>query len=254
MERRDLIRVFVLVFLFPLLICYTKATAHSQALVGNDKYLEQKSGAVETKQGNISESDFYYIVGPGDRLNISVWRHPDLNKEVVVRPDGKIAFPIVNDIQASGLTPAELDANLVKGLSDIIRDPEVTVTILSFASKKIFVLGEVRRAGVYPFRGKMTVLEAISEAGSYTDDAVLRSTIIVRRGYTEKPEITRINLEKVIKKGDFRQNILLQPGDIIFVPKSFIAKIDTFIDHFFTRTYPAIRYYLDLTDPEHRYR
>lgn len=245
--KRDLARLFI-VIMSPFFIFYPLSLACSQ----DYEYSAQVDEISEITQDKTINNNFCYIIGPGDVLDISVWRHPDLSKEVVVRPDGKIAFPIVKDIQAADLTPTELDVRLAEGLSIFIRNPEVTVTVRDFASSKIFVLGEVRRAGVYPFRGKMTVLEAISTAGSYTEDAVLQSIMLVRRRDTDKPEVMRINLEELIKKGNLIQNVILQPSDIVFVPRSFIAKVDTFIDRFFAKTHPALEYYLDLTDPTHR--
>lgn len=234
MSKSNLMRLLSLVFTISVLLAFSSKVKANQ-------------------EGEITPQELRYIIGCGDVLDISVWRHPDLNKEVVVRPDGKIAFPIVNEIQASDLTPDELDLKLVAGLSRIIRDPDVTITVRSFTSNKIFVLGEVNLPGVYPFRGKMTVLEAIGMAGSYTDNAVLQSIMIIRRGYIGRPQVMRIDMAEVIKKGNIKQDVVLQANDIVYVPKSFIAHIDTFIDRFFAKTYPALKFYLDSTDPKNRF-
>lgn len=209
---------------------------------GSSQPLGQKAEDLVLYAGNFS-----YIIGPGDVLEIRVWRHPDLDNRSVVRPDGRISFPLIGDMPACDLTPEQLKDKIALGLSHIINDPRVTVNVTSFQSKKIFVLGEVYRPGVYPFEGRVNVLDAISRAQGYKEDtAVLKSVVIIRGGSTNKPQAIRVNLWNVINKADISQNILLEAGDIVFVPKSFIAKLDTFIEQFFTKTDPILQYYLDI--------
>ena len=172
-----------------------------------------------------------YKIGQGDTLDISVWQHSELDKKVVVRPDGYISFPLVGDITAAGQTPPQLASNVKENLSRLIKDPQVTVIVLGFGSKNIFVLGEVIKAGAYPYRGGVNVLDAISEAGGWKSSAVLNSVMVVRKAFTEAPEAHRLNIYALVKNGDFSQNIALEPGDIIYVPKSFIANIGSFIEN-----------------------
>jgi polysaccharide export outer membrane protein len=191
--------------------------------------------------------EFTYIIGPGDILEINVWRHPDLRTQAKVRPDGKIAFPLIEDIYVCNLTPLALKKEIAQQISRIIRDPEVIVNVIGFESKKYFVLGEVYRPGVYPFEGRVRVIEAISRAAGYKEDtAALKSIIVIRRGYTANPKAIRVNILNVIRKGDISQDIFLEPGDIVFVPKTFIANLNKFIDQFLTKTDPALQYYLDI--------
>jgi polysaccharide export outer membrane protein len=211
-----------------------------------------ETGVSKDEKDSFYEGDFTYIIGPGDVLQISVWRHPDLASTATVRPDGKISFLLTHDINAAGLTPNELKDALARALNKTVRDPRVAVNVIRFYSKKIFVLGEVERPGVYPYEGRMTVLEAVSRAGSYKETAVLKSIIIIRGAHTDTSQVGRLNLQDVLKGKDISDNILLEPGDIIFVPKSFIAKVDTFIDQFFTKTDPVLKYYLDLIDIDQR--
>lgn len=136
---------------------------------------------------------------------------------------------------------------IAQQINRIIRDPEVIVNVVGFESKKYFVLGEVYRPGVYPFEGKVRVIEAISRAAGYKEDtAALKSIIVIRRGYTTNPKAMRVNILNVIRKGDISQDIFLEPGDIVFVPKTFIANLNKFIDQFLTKTDPALQYYLDI--------
>jgi len=174
---------------------------------------------------------FNYKLGEGDNLDISVWQHPELDKRVVIRPDGYISFPLVGDIKAAGLTPPQLTSSIRENLSRLIKDPQVTVIVSGFGSKNVFVLGEVTKPGVYPFRGGINILEAISQSGGWKNSAVLNSVMLVRNVFTDRPEAYRLNVYAIIKNGDFSQNLMLQPGDVVYVPKSFVANIGGFIEN-----------------------
>jgi len=166
-----------------------------------------------------------YIIGEEDVLAISVWQNPDLNQEVIVRPDGRISFPLVGDIQASGLTIPRLDQEITERLKEYIKFPEVSISIRKIGGKKIIVLGEVLSPGVYSMTGKNTVLEAIAMAGGFTTDATVSSVILVKGGLAE-PKGIRLNLNRPLIKGDLTYNVTLQPEDIIFVPKRFISNVN----------------------------
>ena len=172
-----------------------------------------------------------YTIGEGDSLDISVWQHSELDKKVIVRPDGYVSFPLVGDIKTIGLTPPQLASDIKESLSRMIKDPQVTVIVLGFGSKNIFVLGEVAKPGSYSYRGGVSVLDAISEAGGWKNSAVLNSVMLVRKAFTEAPEAHRLNVYALVKKGDFSQNLMLEPGDIVYIPKSFIANIGGFIEN-----------------------
>lgn len=179
-------------------------------------------------------TDLYYVVGAGDTLDISVWQLPELNRTVIVRPDGRISFPIVDEVYVSGMTPKQVDDLLTKKLSIALRNPSVTVIVSGFASKGVYVLGEVRRPGRYPLTQPRTAAEMIAQAGQWLDSGVLSSVLVVRRGWTERPEIYRVNLWDVVKKGDTTKDMVLQDGDVIFIPRNFVKKLDNFLT-FFTK-------------------
>ncbi len=207
----------------------------------------------DTSEHDFCTGEFSYIIGPGDMLEISVWRHPDLTTQVRVRPDGKISFPLIDEVYVANLTPEALKKTLASRLDVSLQDPMVTVNVLSFQSKKIFVLGEVNKPGVYPFEGRVSVLDAISKAAGYNDDtAALRSVIVIKRGNTAKPEAKRVNIWDVITKGDVNQNLYLEASDIVFVPKTFISNLNSFIDRFISKTSPVLKYYLDIIDIDQR--
>jgi polysaccharide export outer membrane protein len=248
------------------------------------------------------DKELEYTINKADVLNISVWQWPDLDKEVIVRPDGKISFPLVGDIKAEGLTLTELDEIITEKLKDFIKSPEVSVMITKFGSvaagaittafpfvkiddlsmsiaippggkvdfpligevqtagltleqlrqeltqrfssyipnpevnilissfggKKIIILGEVVDPGVYTSVGKVSVLEAISLAGGYTRDAVLKNVLVIR-GDLSNPEVFVLNLHKVLKNKDMSQNIEIQPRDIIYVPRTVIAEVNYYL-------------------------
>jgi polysaccharide export outer membrane protein len=194
--------------------------------------------AVASFEGAAAEVQ--YRVGRGDKLAISVWENEDLNTETVVRPDGKISFPLIGDIQASGLTLAELDTRLTTALKEYIRYPEVSIVVEEVKGSRVVVLGEVEAPGVYPITGEESLLEAGALAGGFTEDAVLSSVIVIRRGEGGAYGM-RADLTGAIERGRFNQNIYLQSGDIVYVPKKFIANVKYFVDQ--------IKPALDLSSP-----
>lgn len=158
-----------------------------------------------------------YIIGPDDELNVSIWREPDISRSVPVRPDGKISLPLVNDVQAVGLTPMQLGAEITTRLKKFIADPQVTIIVTRINSQRIFILGEVPRAGAYPMLPKMTILEALSSAGGVTAFAK-QSKIHVLRIEDGKQVSLPFNYKEVLHGQHPEQNIELKPGDTIVVP------------------------------------
>jgi polysaccharide export outer membrane protein len=126
------------------------------------------------------ESVVEYIIGKEDALSISVWQNPDLDQEVIVRPDGRISFPLVGDVAAAGLSITQLDQALSERLKEYIRYPEVSISIKKLGGKKVIVLGQIKSPGVYSVTGARTILEAIGLAGGFTDHAVCSSVVLIR--------------------------------------------------------------------------
>lgn len=168
-----------------------------------------------------AQENLTYTISPEDVLEISVWQHPELDRTVTVRPDGRMSFSLVGDVNASGLTPAELDEVITRKLSKYVQKPEVTVIVIdaSIRSKQVLILGEVIRPGAYPIGEGITVLEAIAKAGSYTESAALKKVTITRQSRAKNPKVIKVNLKKVIAKGDTSEDITLEPGDIVYLPK-----------------------------------
>jgi polysaccharide export outer membrane protein len=157
-----------------------------------------------------------YVIGPEDTLHVSVWKEPDLTATLPVRPDGMISMPLLNDVQASGLTPMQLAASLTEKLKKYVTDPRVTVVVTAMNSQRIYVLGEVTHTGAMALTPNMTVLQALASAG-FTQFANTKGIYVLR---TENGKQNKLpfNYKKVIKGEDVSQNIVLKPGDTIVVP------------------------------------
>ena len=155
-----------------------------------------------------------YTIGPADVLQITVWKEPDLTRDVTVRFDGMITFPLVGDVQAAGQTPGQLAGSLIKGLERFVETPRVTVAVGQANSARFYVLGLVGRSGEFPLSGRTTVLQGLALAGGFKDFAKPEGIVIVRQDQTVVP----VNYKRIADGKDISQNILLAPGDTIVVP------------------------------------
>jgi polysaccharide biosynthesis/export protein len=158
-----------------------------------------------------------YKIGPQDVLRIDVWKEAELTRTVPVRPDGKISLPLLNDVQAAGLTPAQLSNVISEGLKKFINSPQVTVTVNEINSRRVYVTGEVARAGAFPLLPNMTVLQALSSSGGFTQFAKTKA-IYVLRVEDGKQVKHPFNYKEVLAGRKQEENIALQPGDVIVVP------------------------------------
>ena len=157
-----------------------------------------------------------YQLGPGDVLEISVWGYEDLQvKEIAVRPDGMIAFPLVGEVQAAGLTPGELNQTITRLLSKYVKNPTVTVNIMKFRTTRVYVLGEVTKPGMYELEKQHNLLDAVGIAGSYTKYAAKKKVFVINKNQTEKPR--QANLLRLMEKGDMSQNYELADGDVVYL-------------------------------------
>lgn len=158
----------------------------------------------------------HYRLGPEDVLRISVWGNKELTLDLVVRPDGKISVPLIQDIQAEGLTAAELADVIQQRLLGYIKEPHVSVVVLQVNATKFYVVGEVKKPGTYFLRGDVSVLQALAMAEGFTTFASPRKIRLVRNE-GGKQEVRVVNYYDIIGKGG-RGNYLLRPGDTIVVP------------------------------------
>ena len=172
----------------------------------------------DTKTWSAKASREDYVIGSGDILEIVTWKEADFSREeVLVRLDGKLTFPLLNDVQAAGLTTLDLKRVIEKGLKAYVSNPVVTVNIRQPLSKQFYVLGEVLRTGEYPLVKHLTVLQAFALAGGFTEWASKKEIILLRHE-DGKDNIYRINYKNIVKGKDLSQNIKLKADDTIIVP------------------------------------
>jgi len=194
-----------------------------------DKKADKQDPPVATARNNVSAPDDIkpsvtpattdpaYVIGPEDVLDINVWKEPDMTRIVPVRPDGKISLPLINDVQAAGSTPQQLASTVTDKLRKFLTEPQVTVIVTAINSQRVFVVGEVLRAGAFPLIPGMTVLQALASAGGFTTFADVKKIHVMRLingKHTELP----FNYREVLKGDNPDQNIKLEPGDTVVVP------------------------------------
>jgi polysaccharide biosynthesis/export protein len=181
-----------------------------------------------------------YHIQPGDTFDIKFFYNPELNETAItVRPDGKIALQLIPEIQAAGLSPSDLRRVLIETYSKEINKPELSIIMRSFASWRVFVDGEVARPGMLALTGPTTIMQSIAAAGGMRETARASEVILIRRGPDAKPYPLVVNLEAVKQGRDLAQDIPLYASDIVFVPKSTIANVNTFVDLYIRRNIPV---------------
>jgi polysaccharide biosynthesis/export protein len=157
-----------------------------------------------------------YVIGADDMLHISVWKEPDLTETLPVRPDGKISMPLLNDVVAAGLTPAQLADSITTKLKKFISDPRVTIVVTAMNSQKLYILGEVLHPGATILQPNMTVLQALASAG-FTQFANTKGIYLLRNDNGKQQKIP-VHYRELIKGESIDQNLVLKPGDTIVVP------------------------------------
>ena len=158
-----------------------------------------------------------YVIGPADVLSIVFWRDKDMSADVVVRPDGKVSLPLLNDVQAAGLTPEQLRQQLTTAAAKFLEDPNATVVVKEIHSRNVFITGNVMKPGTYALTAGMNVLQLIALAGGLQEYADAKH-IVVMRMENGKQVSHEFNYNDVIKQKHVEQNVVLQPGDTVVVP------------------------------------
>lgn len=165
-----------------------------------------------------------YVIGAGDQLSVFVYQSPDLSdREVTVRPDGKISIPLVQDLPASGFTPPELAQSIAQRLKQYIKDPNVTVIVRSFvgpSDRQVKVIGEATEPKAIPYRTGMSLLDVMIDTKGLTKYAAGNRAIIVRRDSSGKEQEIHVHLSDLVRDGDMTQNVRMQPGDTLIIPQS----------------------------------
>lgn len=206
---------------FGFILCLTLALgmpAREVQEVDGSSSAPGKTAASPKSQGKtVSRSDPEYKIGALDVLRVDVWKEPEISRLVPVRPDGKISLPLLNDVQAAGLTAMQLSTAIGDGLKAFITNPQVTVTINEINSRRVYVTGEVLKAGTLALLPNMTVLQALSSTGGFTQFAKLKGIYVLR---TEDGKQVKhpFNYKDVLSGKKAEQDIELKPGDVIVVP------------------------------------
>ena len=173
-----------------------------------------------------------YLIQPGDELEIKFFYNPEINEKVIVRPDGKISLQLVDEVPASGLTPLQLDNVLTQKYSRELKNPMLTVIVRSFTNERIYVGGEVNEQGLIDLKTGMTPLQAVLNAGGLKETASPESAIVIRKGTDNRPVPMKMNLKDAMYGKIGSADFILQPSDIVFVPKSTIAKLNKFVNQY----------------------
>ncbi|HMD31722.1 MAG TPA: polysaccharide biosynthesis/export family protein [Candidatus Acidoferrales bacterium] len=198
--------------------CLAAAGARGQGAAPNkDAKPAEKPDAAVAAQAKAANEDPAYVIGAEDILIVNVWKEAEISRTVPVRPDGKISLPLLNDVQAAGLTPLQLGDSIRDGLKKFISEPQVTVIVSVVNSRRVYVMGEVSHPGAFPLQGGMTVLQALAGAGSFTQFANIKA-IYVLRNENGKQVKYPFNYRAVVKGQNPQQNLELKPGDTIVVP------------------------------------
>lgn len=220
---------------------------------------EAEPPVMEAEEEPITRPDSIpaYRLGYGDVIEVKFFYNPNLNETLTIRPDGRITLPRLGEILVAGMTPTQLDDLITEKYSEIIRAPEVTVIVREIGKDVVYVLGEVNKPGGYPLNPYGTsVLGAVSLAEGFKPSAKLSSVIVIKKDAQGIPKPSRVNLTRAVG-GSGEDDPFLQGNEIVYVPSTFIAQLNLFMDQFFTQIMPPLDLYLkgyDTLHPERRAR
>ena len=171
-----------------------------------------------------------YVLQTGDTIGVQFYNNADLNEELVVRPDGKVSLQLIGEVVAAGLTPEALAAQLEQAYRKELATPRVTVIVRTFSGARVYVGGEVAYQRSIPMVGELTLYQAIQEAGGFLKSAHRKQVVLIRRGEDGKPHGYTVDLRPIQTGENPEQDIPLRPYDVVFVPRSKIGNVDTFVE------------------------
>ncbi len=198
---------------------------------------DSQASRLTTESGIESNKD--YILHTGDALEINFFYNPELNQTVMIRPDGKISLYLVGELLAAELPPSELNEVIIEKYREILKRPGVTVNVKKSEERKVYVGGEVMIPAMIPFTRGVTALGAIFSVGGFKETASKKSIIIISKGPVNLPIARSVDLGKVISGKAPEGDILLQPFDIVYVPKTFIAEVNKVVEQYITKLIPG---------------
>ncbi len=180
-----------------------------------------------------------YLLQNHDVVEIKFAYESQLNERVTIRPDGMISLQLIDEVKAAGLTPAELDSTITEKYSRVLQSPEIAVIVREFASQKVYVGGEVANPGIVALNQEMTALEAIVSAGGFRETGEPKSVIVISRSPENTRLVRTVNMQNVLDGVGAEQELLVRPFDVIYVPKTAVAKVDKFVDEFIRKMIPV---------------
>jgi polysaccharide export outer membrane protein len=179
-----------------------------------------------------------YRIQVADRLSIKFQRNPELDQELIVRPDGRISLPFLDEVQCAGMTPEELKGELERRYKGELAVPDITVLVSGFGGNRVFVDGEVKTPGMLQLAAGMTMLDAIASSGGFTTSGLREQVILIRKDENGKPTGHSVDLKKVALGREAEGNVLLQPFDIVYVPRSKIANAGLWVEQYIREMLP----------------
>lgn len=205
-----------LLFLIALFLAVCGST-EAQTLAAANKTSKNSSKTSQPAKPDQGQPEAEYTVGAGDVLHVDVWQESEVSQNAIVRPDGNISLPLINEVQVSGMSPLQIQNLIAEKLKSFVNDPKVTVTVSEIHSKRAFITGEVTRPGEYSLNTQITVLQLIAQAGGFTPFAKTES-IVVLRTMNGAQQRLKFRYKEVLQGKKTEQNIALQPGDTVVVP------------------------------------
>lgn len=179
-----------------------------------------------------------YRIGVGDEVEVRFFYAPEIDQTATVRPDGNITLPLMGDVRIAGLTVKEAMAHLYETFQADLKRPENTVNVRSFASRKVYVGGEVGQPGMRPLGANVSVMQAIMEVGGLRDTARMDEVILIRRGERGERQVYSLNLARAVSGEDPAQDVILEAQDLVFVPRSDVADVNAWVDLYIRRNLP----------------
>jgi len=179
-----------------------------------------------------------YRIQVADRLSVKFQRNPELDQELIVRPDGRISLPFIDEVQCAGMTPEELKTELARRYVGELAVPDITVVVSGFGGNRVFVDGEVRTPGMLQLAAGMTMMDAIASSGGFLPSGLREQVILIRRDESGKPVGHSVDLKKVVIGRESEGNVLLQPFDVVYVPRSKIANAGLWVEQYIREMLP----------------
>ena len=205
-----------------------------RAIVVTAALVAQSPTLADTVRG-----DALYRIGPGDQLTVRFLVNPDMDAQVVVGPDGRGVFPLISSVAVAGLTVPEANQALQQAYGQVLRNPQLETLVTQYNAAQVFVGGEVREPGAYPLKGDVNASRAVMIAGGLLPTAGTGKIIVIHgTGQDGRPIMRVVDLKLAIQRGDQARDPLIQPGDLVFVPRSSIAEADLFVQQHITNIVP----------------